>query len=141
MQQPIRDSSIDRLRGLAIFLMVPANMGPLLSGPHPMWYRFFSSLAAPIFLILVGMMVGKTSSGRTLGYFLSRGLLTLLFGVFLDIAAWSTIPLTTMDILYFIGFCLPLCYLLRNMPILGLVGLTVGFFPSSAPHIGKTGIL
>lgn len=128
MRHLSRDSSIDRLRGLAILLMVPANMGLMLPSPHPLWFRFFSSLAAPTFLILVGMMVGKTSSQRSLGHFLARGLLTLVLAAFLDIVAWGLLPFTTMDILYFIGFSLPLCYLLRRLSVRSLGLLTLVFF-------------
>ena len=59
---------IDALRGLAIILMVPAN----LAEPHAVWYRILRSFAAPIFIMLSAGMVVLTAERHTLSYYLAR---------------------------------------------------------------------
>ena len=55
---PFRDLSVDLLRGLAIAVMVAANLVPfLLVPPAPFWLRVIASVAAPLFIFLSGMMV------------------------------------------------------------------------------------
>lgn len=47
----IRISWIDVLRGVAIILMMPANLSIFWSAPHPLWFRVLASYAAPIFIM------------------------------------------------------------------------------------------
>jgi len=119
-QSRFRDNSVDILRGIAIFIMVGANMSPLMVEPHPIFYRIYSSMAAPLFITLVGMSVALCLSsakpGYTLMHFLKRGFVVLLAGVFVDIAAWGGRPFTTTDVLYLIGISMPLIYLAAKLP-------------------------
>ena len=114
-----RDISIDILRGLAIVLMIMANLTPaLLLPPAPGWYRFLSSLAAPLFIITAGMMVAlsRTGRGRSFSYIAVRGGLVILAAVLLELLVFQYIPFIDMDVLYLIGISLPLAYLYLGLP-------------------------
>ena len=52
--------------GIAIMLMIPANLSPYYAEPHAMWYRFVSSLAAPMFIFLSAGMVILIHKSTTL---------------------------------------------------------------------------
>ncbi len=113
-----RDKTIDILRGLAIFTMVAANMaGPVLAEPHPFWFRLYGSFAAPLFILISGMMVAITTQtkGHDLKYFLTRGLLIIAVGALIDMLIWKIYPFTTVDVLYLIGISLPLAYLFQRL--------------------------
>ncbi len=105
---------IDALRGLAIILMVPANLAPYLSEPHTMWFRILGSFAAPVFIMLSAGMVILTAERHNPSYFMKRGGLILLTGALIDVLLWKIFPFTSFDVLYIIGLALPLMYLLRR---------------------------
>ena len=73
---------VDFLRGIAIMLMIPANLSPYYAEPHAMWYRFMSSLAAPMFISLSAGMVVLNSEKHHFDYYLMRGAAVMLIGVF-----------------------------------------------------------
>jgi len=105
---------VDTLRGFAIILMVAANAAPgTLVEPYPLWYKIVSSLAAPLFVTISGLMVCYTA--RTRGYpfrhYLVRGGLVLLAAMLLDLLVWLMVPGSSCDVLYLIGLSLPLAYL------------------------------
>jgi uncharacterized membrane protein len=109
-----RDIPIDILRGFAITMMVGANMIPyLFLPPVPFWIRIFSSIAAPLFIFLSGMMVALSRCRKQydLVYFLIRGGVVVFIGVLLDMIGMGLIPFTSIDVLYLIGISLPLGYL------------------------------
>ena len=55
-----RESQIDILRGVAIVTMIAANMAPyLLQKPHSIYVRLYGTFAAPLFILLSGMMVTR----------------------------------------------------------------------------------
>ena len=106
-----RDLTVDVLRGLAIFVMIGANMAPLLkAGDVPFWFRYYGSLAAPLFVLISGMMVAITTETRHHGlkYFLIRGAMIDGVGALVDVLIWEILPFTTVDVLYLIGISLPL---------------------------------
>lgn len=114
-----RDIPIDILRGFAILLMIMANLTPaLFLLPAPGWYRFLSSLAAPLFIALAGMMItlSRTGKGRSLGYTTRRGGLVILAGALLQVLVSHYIPFIDMDVLYLIGLSLPVAYLYLGLP-------------------------
>src|SRR5215471_9562416 len=81
-----RDVTIDVLRGLAIFLMVAANLAASsLEEPHPLWFRLYGSFAAPLFVLVSGMMVAYSTlrKGYGLRHFLARGAVVILIAVLL----------------------------------------------------------
>jgi uncharacterized membrane protein len=109
-----RDIPVDLLRGLAIALMVAANTIPfLLASPAPFWLRVLASLAAPLFILLSGMMVAlsRTRKQYDLRYFLIRGGLVILVAAGLEAVVWGIFPFIDMDVLFLIGISLPLAYL------------------------------
>ena len=109
-----RDLTVDVLRGLAIFVMIGANMAPLLKRPDvPFWFRYYASLAAPLFILISGMMVTLTieTSHHDVKYFFVRGVLIIAVGVLVDVLLWKILPFTTVDVLYLIGLSLPLAAL------------------------------
>jgi uncharacterized membrane protein len=105
---------VDFLRGIAIMLMIPANLSPYYAEPHAMWYRFMSSLAAPMFISLSAGMVILNSQKHSIGYYLTRGGAVILIGVLLDTLLWGILPFASVDVLYVIGFSIPLMYLVRG---------------------------
>jgi uncharacterized membrane protein len=108
---------VDFLRGIAIMLMIPANLSPYYAEPHAMWYRFMSSLAAPMFICLSAGMVVLSSEKHRFDYYLIRGGAVVLIGVFLDILLWRILPFASVDVLYIIGLSIPLLYLARRQEV------------------------
>lgn len=113
-----RDTSIDLLRGLAIFTMIAANMAAhSLVEPHSLFMRLYGSLAAPLFIFLSGMMVIYTMNARAHGpgYYLKRGGMVILVAALMDIFLWGTVPATTFDVLYVIGLGMPVIWLVQHL--------------------------
>jgi uncharacterized membrane protein len=118
-RSPFRDIPVDVLRGLAIILMVGANLIPyLLEPPVPFWLRLGASLAAPLFIFLSGMMVPLScrTKQRSLSYFLMKGGLVFAIAALLDLLVWGFFPFVDFDVLYLIGVSLPLVYLYISLP-------------------------
>lgn len=116
---PSRIDAIDILRGLAIFIMVPANMAPsVYAEPHAFWFRLVSSFAAPTFIAISGLMIALTSIKRRYGWkhYLVRGALLLLVAAFVDILIIKVAPFLSYDVLYLIGIACPLTYLFMRLP-------------------------
>src|SRR5262249_16858729 len=106
-----RDLTIDVLRGLAILTMVAANLAAsALESPHPLWFRLYGSFAAPVFVLLSGMMVAYTvrRKGYSLGHFAARGAIVIAIAALLEFAIWKFYPFMSVDVLYLIGVSLPL---------------------------------
>ncbi len=120
MKTPSRDISVDALRGIAIFIMIFANMGPLITEPHSWFYRVIGSMAAPTFITLAGMMVAlgvRKNPSKGFAYYLGRGVFILVVAALIDMGAWSLKPFTTVDVLYLIGVGLPVAYLAAKLPV------------------------
>jgi len=114
-----RDTSIDVARGIAIFVMLPANMSATsYAEPHPMWFRIFSSLAAPLFIFVAGMMVAFSGTRKHYhwSHFAVRGGLLMLTGATIDICIWRMVPFNSFDVLYLIGIITPLAFLFTKLP-------------------------
>jgi uncharacterized membrane protein len=109
-----RDTTIDVLRGLAILIMIAANSSAFtFAEPHPFWFRCLSSVAAPLFITLSGMMIyfSQIRKDYPFAYFLKRGLMLIGVAAFLDIAVWQVCPCTSFDVLYIIGISAPVAFL------------------------------
>ena len=109
-----RDKTIDILRGLAILIMIAANSSATIyAEPHPFWFRCLSSVAAPLFITLSGMMVRFSQSRKDYPFkhFLKRGFMLIIVAAFLDVAAWQMYPFTSFDVLYIIGLSAPIAFL------------------------------
>lgn len=102
---PTRIAAIDLTRGLAIALMLIANTaGELLVQPHPFWQRVLHSLAAPWFMVLMGVMLGSTLGQRPMRYYLKRSMGLLGLAAAIDALLWRHLPFISYDILYVAGF-------------------------------------
>lgn len=126
-----RENQVDILRGIALFCMIAANMVPcLLITPHPIVERLIGSLAAPLFIILAGMMASLSRHKPThrFKHFLVRGSLLILIGCILDALVYQSYPLTSMDVLYLIGLSLIISYPLLYMETWHRVGLVLLIF-------------
>jgi len=113
-----RDLTIDILRGLAIVTMVGSNMAAsITSQPHPFWLRLYGSFAAPLFFLLSGMMVSFTAQIRdhAFRYYLFRGIMIVMTGVFIDVVILNICPFVDYDTLYLIGFSVPLTFLYLHL--------------------------
>jgi uncharacterized membrane protein len=123
-----RSQTVDILRGIAIFTMIAANQaGNMLAEPHPIALRLYGSFAAPLFIMLSGMMVAR-SSRRNLQYYLLRGGLVLLTGILVDVLIFHWYPMHTCDVLYLIGISMPIAYLVGRMEALPRWGLLLAIF-------------
>jgi uncharacterized membrane protein len=123
---PFRDIPIDVLRGLAIMIMVGANLVPsLLAPPAPAWLRLLSSVAAPLFIFLSGMMVALSCCRKnyTLSYFLYRGGFVITIAAILDLVVQGSVPFIDTDVLYLIGISLPLAYLFLSLGLRARLGV------------------
>ncbi|MCX8207267.1 MAG: DUF1624 domain-containing protein [Methanothrix sp.] len=113
-----RDITIDILRGIAIFTMVASNLSAVvLVEPHPFWLRVYGSFAAPLFILLAGMMVVFAAQTKeySLKYFLSRGSVIIIAGALVDILIWNICPFMTVDVLYLIGISIPIAYFVSRL--------------------------
>jgi uncharacterized membrane protein len=116
-----RDLSIDVMRGIAIITMVAANMAPYtLAAPHPFLFRFYGTFAAPLFIMLSGMMIAlKGEAGEhDFKYYLVRGGLVLAVAALIDALIWHIVPFVEMDVLYLIGISVPLVFLFLKLSTL-----------------------
>jgi uncharacterized membrane protein len=143
---PFRDLSVDLLRGLAIAIMVAANLIPsLLVPPAPFWLRAIASVAAPLFIFLSGMMVALSfrMKKHSFSYFLLRGGFVVLLGALLDLLTRGAVPFLDMDVLYLIGISLPLAYLFLHLDVpkrmLALVSIMV-VTPFAQGFLGYSGL-
>jgi len=109
-----RDATLDVARGLAIFMMVAANLAATaLEEPHPFWFRLYGSFAAPLFVLLSGMMVAYTTrlKGYGLRHFAARGAVVIAIAALLEVLIWRYCPFLSGDVLYLIGVLLPIARL------------------------------
>lgn len=130
-----RNQTLDVLRGLAISTMILSNFaGEMLKAPHPFILTVFGSLAAPLFVIIAGFLVGFSVLNKDypLSYFLLRGFLTWVLAASIDMFLWKSYPFISVDILYLTGFAIPLTALFMRMKIPFKV-VTVFLFFALAP--------
>jgi len=115
--KPNRDLGIDALRGVAIVAMVAAHLARPALEEAPLWLRVWSSVAAPLFVILAGMLVAQTQArkGRPLSHYLTRAGVILLLAAWVDAALWGLYPFMTIDVLYLIGVALPITALFARL--------------------------
>jgi uncharacterized membrane protein len=116
-----RDASVDILRGLAICIMLGANVVGYVSPYkyHPLWFHIVSSFAAPLFVSLSGYMVALNMRKKdpSLRVYLLRGGMVVLTGVWIDVLLWRHFPFIEFDVLYLIGLGLPVVYMLERQPV------------------------
>lgn len=99
MQETNRIVQYDILRGVAISLMLMANSAAsILTVTPPFLLRLVGSFAAPVFMLLAGMMLVLTKKPKPV-----RGLVIVGVGCLIDLAVWQVLPFATFDVLYTIG--------------------------------------
>jgi uncharacterized protein len=122
---------VDSVRGLAILLMIPANLSPYFAEPHPLWYRVLGSCAAPLFISVSAGMVVLGAHNHSLAYYCRRGGWVVLIGALIDIGLWGLFPFTSVDVLYLIGLSIPIAFLSRNLRVGWLLIASVIVFATS----------
>ncbi len=112
-----RNRGLDMARGFAIVTMILINLSAVaLANPTPTAIRVLGSLAAPLFVMLSGLMVALTAEKHGLHYFLlNRGAWIIAVAIFIDIAIWQVYPCMPMGVLYLIGISIPLTYLATKL--------------------------
>jgi uncharacterized membrane protein len=122
-----RDVSIDIIRGIAIFIMLGANVLGYVTACeyHPLWFDVVSSFAAPLFILVSGYMIALNSLKKhtSISYFLLRGGMLILTAALIDGLLWHYVPFAAFDILYIMGLSVPLVFLLSKKSI----RLRIGF--------------
>lgn len=121
--------AVDTLRGIAIVLMILSNFaGEHLLFPHPMLLRVLGSLAAPIFIVLCGFMLGvaKEKKQAGFGYFFKRSAIVLGVALGVDVLIWRAIPFLSVDVLPLIGVGILVVYFLLKLPRILQWVVTVG---------------
>jgi uncharacterized membrane protein len=136
--------TIDILRGLAIFIMVPSNMAAsVYVEPHAFWFRVMSSFAAPIFIAVAGMMIVVVASTKSYGtgHYFVRGMLLIMVAALVDALVNKMLPFYSYDVLYLIGIACPLTYFFARLPRIPqflLIALTVIVAPILQWKLGYT---
>lgn len=112
---PQRIALFDRARGLAIVLMVFANTTPVLGTEYvgPFWLRVLCSIPAPLFVMLVGMMIAKTALNQPPQHYIKRSAHILILAAAINVFIHQTSPFQNIEILYLIGLGIPIIYLVN----------------------------
>jgi len=94
-------------------------------------FRIVSSLAAPLFIFLVGANLAFSKNDST-KKFIHRGLYLFITASLIDVFAWKIYPFGTFDVLYLIAFGIIFCGLIRfgwiTDLILGFGIVIISFF-------------
>ena len=126
-----RDITVDILRGLAVVTMVCGNLPTvLLVEPYPFWLVLYGAWAAPLFILISGMMVAFTTQtkGHRLKYFLVRGTMLIIVGVLIEVVILGSHPFMFFQILYLIGVSLPIAYLFLRLNTFSKWTIVITFF-------------
>lgn len=119
-----RDVGLDVLRGIAVVIMVGANLAPhCLPHDYPFWFRAWASLAAPLFIALSGFVTGRAGGhrARSWSHSLKRAMALLCFAAFIDLACWEITPFTNFDVLYLVALLQVAAHaLLKSGPLVTL---------------------
>ena len=110
-----RDTTIDRLRGIAIMCMFYAHLIPhyVANGVKLLFIeRVFCSLAAPLFLFLVGYNFNPKHTSKRV---FKRILVIFMLAVGIDLFVWGIFPFYSFDVLYLIGTSILFLYFFRNI--------------------------
>lgn len=110
-----RDTTIDRLRGIAIMCMFYAHLIPhyVANGVKLLFIeRVFSSLAAPLFLFLVGYNFNPKHPSKRV---FKRILVIFILALGLDMFVWGIFPFYSFDVLYLIGTSILTLYFIRKL--------------------------
>lgn len=127
----MRNSTFDVIRGLAIVLMILANAAPLYQDQFPFAMRILFSFPAPMFILISGLMLALGTNKHPYSYFLKRALFIIGLAVLIDIGIHQKIPFHEFDILYLIGFSMPIVVLALRLNSYVLFLIVAGIFLAS----------
>jgi uncharacterized membrane protein len=100
-----RNTKIDMMRALAILVMFYAHALPHLAlDNYSAFDRVISSLAAPVFLFLVGYNLFPLDTKAKKVKNCWRALIVLALAAAIDVMTWGIMPFYSFDVLYTIGF-------------------------------------
>lgn len=122
---------LDYLRAFAILIMIFANASPYcFFGVRIIpAIRIFFSVAAPIFIFLLGYTFALNNERRpNLSRQRMRSIQILSIAVFIDVIVWRITPFCTFDVLYLIGFSsFTLIYIkrIKSLSILSIITLII----------------
>jgi uncharacterized membrane protein len=126
-----RDATIDIMRGLAVLMMVCGNLPTVLSvNPYPFWLVLVNAWAAPLFITISGMMVVLTAQtkGHGVKYFFLRGAMLVIVGLLIEVFMLGGSPFMFFQILYLIGFSLPIAHIFSRLKALPRWIIVITFF-------------
>jgi uncharacterized membrane protein len=119
-----RDLTVDIIRGIATVVMTFAHCSAVILNQRQQQMflvRLAASFAAPLFIFMSGMMVGRSCDTRkTILWFplLQRSLLLLcISSILLEVGIYGILPFASMDVLSLIGLSLPLTTCLHRLSI------------------------
>ena len=121
--QKNRNSNIDILRGFAIIIMIIAHLAPHVYSNDIQGFfgfRFICSIAAPIFLFILGYGLKNFSNFVKKKYFI-KGIFILVNACLIDVFLWHIIPFYSFDILYIIGISILLYPFWSKIPFKYLI--------------------
>ncbi len=121
-----RNLKLDFIKSIAILLMFFAHALPHIGMTEVTTVeRTLSSLAAPIFLFLVGYNINPTNKSNY-----KRGLIIIIIAMIIDVLIWNIIPFYSFDVLYIIGIFIMLSNFLnyfksRTLLIISILTVTI----------------
>ena len=120
-----RDISVDGLRGFAILCMFYAHLVPYFTENGTQLFfveRVISSIAAPLFLFLVGYNFNSNQDKKRV---VKRMNVILVIAAFIDLFIWHIFPFYSFDVLYLIGISLFFLFITRRLNTIKLVVLNL----------------
>jgi uncharacterized membrane protein len=125
-------TSIDKLRGIAVMIMIVANSYPYFVPIEycPPFLRVVFSSAAPVFIFLSGFSFRLAiENGKRSNALVKRALQVLFYAVIIDLCVWQIVPFSTMDVLYLISFSLLLTLMIVKLSekVISIIVLTTIF--------------
>ena len=114
-------------------MMICGNLPTVLSIEYyPFWLVLCNAWAAPLFIVISGMMVVFTTQtkGHRLKYFLARGTLLIIVGLLIEVFMLGGYQFMFFQILYLIGISLPTAYLFAHLNTLSRWITVIIFFLS-----------
>lgn len=94
------------------------------------WFRFICSIAAPIFLFILGYSLKKFSTFDKKKYFI-KGIFIIVNACLIDLFLWHIIPFYSFDILYIIGISILLFPFWTKIPFRYLIVICCFLFFST----------
>jgi len=124
----VRNKTFDVIRGIAIVLMIFANLAPLYPDQFPFVMRVLFSIPAPMFIMISGLMLALGTDKHPFSYFFKRALFIFALAALIDIGIQQIMPFQGFDILYLIGLSMPIVILALRLNSYVLFLVIIGIF-------------